>query len=46
MDFTFTEAQKKLQQAAREFVEEEIAAKAFKITSKSLVAEADRELSL
>lgn len=45
MNFTFTEAQEKLRQEVRAFVEAEVAANSFKVTSKAIVAEASREFS-
>ena len=45
MDFKFTDAQEKLRKEVREFVEAEVAAKTFKVTSKAIVAEASIEFS-
>ncbi|MFO7964912.1 MAG: acyl-CoA dehydrogenase family protein [Desulfobacterales bacterium] len=45
MNLTFTEAQEKLRQDVRTFVEAEVAAKTFKVTSKAIVAEPNREFS-
>ena len=45
MNLKFTQAQERLRKDVREFVEAEVKAKTFKVTSKAIVAEASIEFS-